>query len=139
MTYRAKQNPLIAVYEDSGQTISGTGIKRLQFDTVLHDNGELDATNEYTIEFNSFLTSDTKTNGTSGFGGRLMIDLDDVRETGKGSVISGDVNATNAGASNEIIASNVSSNVVVKMYLQRGASATATLNAFTRIIGVITT
>ena len=138
MTYRAKQNPLIAVYENSGQTISGSGTKRLQFDTVLHDNGSIETTNEYAIEFNSFLTSDTKTNGTSGWGGRLMIDLDDVRETGKGSVLSGDINATSAGASNEIIASNVDANSIVKMYLQRGASATATLNAFTRIIGVIT-
>jgi hypothetical protein len=138
MTYRAKQSPLIAVYEDSGQTITVDGVQRLQFDTVLHDNGSIDQVNEYNIEFNSFLTSDMKTNGSTGFGGRLMMDLDSTRLDGKGSVISGDISSTSAGVSNEIIASNVNPNVVVELYIQRGSSGTITLNAFTRIIGVIT-
>ena len=138
MTYRAKQSPLIAVYENSGQTITTDGVVQLQFDTVLHDNGSIDTVNEYNIEFNSFLTSDIKTSGSVGFGGRLMIDIDSTRLDGKGSVISGDIPSTNAGASNEIIASNVNADSVVELFIQRSASATITLNTFTRIIGVIT-
>ncbi len=139
MTYRAKQNPLIAVYENSGQTITVDGVRSLQFDTVLHDNGSIDTVNEYNIEFNSFLTSDMKTDGSTGFGGRLMMDIDSTRLDGKGSVISGDITSTSAGVSNEIIAANVNANSIVELYIQRGSSATITLDAFTRIIGVITT
>ena len=137
MTYRAKQNPLIAVYENSGQTISTDGIVQLQFDTVLHDNGSID-TDEYSIEFNSFLTSYIRTSSTTRYGGRLMMDIDNTRLDGKGSVTSGNVTSTGAGSSNEIIAGNASSNQTVELFIQRGASTTITLKTFTRITGVIT-
>ncbi len=137
MTYRATTSPLITVYEDSGQTISSSGTNKLQFDTFLHNNGSI-SNNTYTISFNSFVTADMKSDGATGYGGRLLIDIDGTTQTGKGSVVSGDVNATNAGVSNEIVASNVTADETIELYLQRGASSSITLNAFTRIIGVIT-
>jgi len=47
------------------------------------------------------------------------------------------VAGTNSGASNEIIASNVTANQTVELFIQRGASSSITLDAFTRILGVI--
>ena len=138
MTYRGTTSPLIAVYEDSGQTISNSGIRKLHLDTILHNNGSV-SSNTFTIGFNSFLTCDMKSDGNTGFGARLLMDIDGTTQDGKGSVISGDITSTNAGASNEIIASNVTSNQTVELYIQRSAGSTITLDAFTRIFGVITT
>ena len=137
MTYRATTSPLVAVYENSGQTISDSGIKKLNFDTFLHNNG-LISNNTYTVSFKTFVTADMKSDGNIGYGGRLLIDINGTTQTGKGSVISGDIQSTNAGASNEIVASNVTADQTIELYLQRGASSSITLNAFTRILGVIT-
>lgn len=138
MTYRATTSPLIAVYENSGQSVTGSGTKQLEFDTVLHNNGSI-STNVFTIAYNAYVTGDTKSNmSVSGFGGYIAFDINSVRLSGRGSLISGDITATNAGASNEIIASNVPANETVEMFFRRGASSETTFNAFTRIIGVIT-
>ena len=138
MTYRANTSPLIAVYENSGQSMTGSGTKQLQFDTVLHDNGSV-SSNEFTIAFNSFVTSDVKNNSSTGIGGRLMMDINGTRLDGKGSVIAGEITSTNAGASNEIIASNVTAEETVELFFQRTSSVEITFNTFTRILGVITT
>jgi hypothetical protein len=138
MSYRATTSPLIAVYENSGQSLSGSGTKQLEFDTVLHNNGNISA-NELTVGFNTFLTSDVKNNSTTGIGGRLIMDINGTRLDGRGSVIAGEITSTNAGASNEIIASNVSANETVELFFQRTSSVEITFNTFTRIIGVITT
>jgi len=138
MTYRANTSPLIAVYENSGQSMTGSGIKQLQFDTVLHDNGSV-SSNQFTIAFNSFVTSDVKNNSSVGIGGRLMMDINGTRLDGKGSVIAGEITSTNAGASNEIIASNVTAEETVELFFQRTSSVEITFNTFTRILGVITT
>ena len=138
MTYRANTSPLIAVYENSGQSMTGSGTQQLQFDTVLHDNGSV-SSNEFTIAFNSFVTSDVKNNSTTGIGGRLMMDINGTRLDGKGSVIAGEITSTNAGASNEIIASNVTAEETVELFFQRTSSVEITFNTFTRILGVITT
>ena len=137
MTYRATTSPLMTVYEDSGQTISNSGTRKLHFDTFLHNNGSI-SSNTYTINFKTFVTADMKSDGNTGYGGRLLIDIDGTTQTGKGSVISGDIPSTNAGASNEIVASNATASQTIELYLQRGAGSTITLNAFTRILGVIT-
>jgi hypothetical protein len=138
MTYRANTSPLIAVYENSGQSMTGSGTQQLEFDTVLHDNGSV-SSNEFTIAFNSFVTSDVKNNSTTGIGGRLMMDINGTRLDGKGSVIAGEITSTNAGASNEIIASNVTAEETVELFFQRTSSVEITFNTFTRILGVITT
>ena len=138
MTYRANTSPLIAVYENSGQSMTGSGTQQLEFDTVLHDNGSV-SSNQFTIAFNSFVTSDVKNNSTTGIGGRLMMDINGTRLDGKGSVIAGEITSTNAGASNEIIASNVTAEETVELFFQRTSSVEITFNTFTRIIGVITT
>jgi len=131
MTYRATRSPLIAVYENSGQSMSGSGTKQLQFDTVLHNNGDI-SSNQFTIGFNSFVTSDVKNNSTTGIGGRLIMDIDSTRLDGKGSVIAGEITSTNAGAS------NVTAGETVELFFQRTSSVEITFNTFTRIIGVIT-
>ena len=138
MTYRANTSPLIAVYENSGQSMTGSGTQQLQFDTVLHDNGSV-SSNQFTIAFNSFVTSDVKNNSSVGIGGRLMMDINGTRLDGKGSVIAGEITSTNAGASNEIIASNVTAEETVELFFQRTSSVEITFNTFTRILGVITT
>jgi len=138
MTYRANTSPLIAVYESSGQSMTGSGTQQLEFDSVLHDNGSV-SSNEFTIAFNSFVTSDVKNNSTTGIGGRLMMDINGTRLDGKGSVIAGEITSTNAGASNEIIASNVTAEETVELFFQRTSSVEITFNTFTRILGVITT
>lgn len=138
MTYRANTSPLIAVYENSGQSMTGSGTQQLEFDTVLHDNGSV-SSNQFTIAFNSFVTSDVKNNSTTGIGGRLMMDINGTRLDGKGSVIAGEITSTNAGASNEIIASNVTAEETVELFFQRTSSVEITFNTFTRILGVITT
>ena len=139
MTYRATTSPLIAVYENSGQSITGSGTKQLEFDTVLHNNGSI-SSNEFTIEYNTFVTGDTKSNmSVSGFGGYIAFDINSVRLEGRGSLIAGDITGTNAGASNEIIASNVNANETIELFFRRGAQSETTFDAFTRIVGVITT
>ena len=138
MTYRATTSPLIAVYENSGQSMTGSGTKQLEFDTVLHNNGNI-SSNQFTIGFNSFVTGDVKNNSSTGIGGRVMMDVDGTRLDGKGSVIAGEITSTNAGSSNEIIASNVTANETVELFFQRTSSVEITFNTFTRIIGVITT
>jgi len=136
MTYRATISPLIAVYENSGQSISGSGVNQLEFDTVLHNNGNI-SSNEFTIEFDTFVTSDVKNNSSTGIGARLLMDINGTRLNGKGSVIAGNVTSTNAGASNEIIASNVNPNETIELFIERGSSVEITFNTFTRILGVI--
>ena len=138
MTYRANTSPLIAVYENSGQAMIGSGVQQLEFDTLLHNNGDI-SSNQFTIELNSFVTSDVKSNSTAGIGGRLMMDIDGTRLDGKGSCIAGDIPATNAGSSNEIIASNVTANQTVELFFQRGSTIVINFDTFTRILGVITT
>jgi hypothetical protein len=118
--------------------LSGSGTKQLEFDTVLHSNGNI-SSNQFTIGFNTFVTSDVKNNSTTGIGGRLLMDINGTRLDGKGSVIAGEITSTNAGASNEIIASNVTADETIELFFQRTSSVEITLNTFTRIIGVITT
>ncbi len=68
-----------------------------------------------------------------------MMDINGTRLDGKGSVIAGEITSTNAGASNEIIASNVTAEETVELFFQRTSSVEITFNTFTRILGVITT
>jgi hypothetical protein len=126
------------VYENSGQSMTGSGTQQLEFDTVLHNNGSI-SSNELTVDFNTFVTSDVKNNSTTGIGGRLMMDINGTRLDGKGSVIAGEITSTNAGASNEIIASNVTAGETIELFFQRTSSVEITFNTFTRILGVITT
>ena len=130
-------SPLIALYENSGQSIGATGETLLEIDTNLYQ-GEL-LNNTFTLNsFDCFITSDIKYNSTTGYGTLLRIYLDGTRHIGEGSCQSGTVAGYSSGSGGEIIAANVSSGQEVQVKFRKGGSQTVTFDTFTRIIGVIT-
>ena len=133
-------NPLIALYEDSGQSISAQNEEKiLQLDTSLHQ-GELNNNTFILNNFNCFLTSDIKYDkgGTTGYGTALKMYIEGSQAVGIGCVQSGNVSGYSQGAGGEIVASNVSDGQEVQIKFKKGGTQTVTFNTFTRIIGIIT-
>ncbi len=89
-------NPLIALYENSGQTYSGSSEVVLDLDTNLHQ-GSL-SNNTFTLNFNCFLNADVKYNKTgTGYGTSLRIYTDGSQETGVGACTSGNASGYSSG------------------------------------------
>ena len=135
-----ESNPLIAVYENSGQTYDGSSEVVLQLDTNLHQGDLLN--NTFTLNnFNCFLTSDVKYNweGSSGggYGTVLKMYVDGSQATGAGGVQSGTVSGYGSGSGGEIIASNINAGQEVQIKFRKGGTQSVTFDTFTRLTGVI--
>ncbi len=140
-----ESNPLIAVYENSGQVFEGSSSGQiedvLQLDTNLHQ-GNL-SSNTFTLNnFDCFLTSDIKYNfgGPSGggYGTLLRMYIDGSKVDGDGGCQSGTVSGYGSGSGGEIVASNVTAGQEVQIKFKKGGTQDVTFNTFTRLIGVIT-
>ncbi len=130
-------NPLIAVYENSGQTYSDNGEVVLQLDTNLHQ-GNL-SNNTFTLNnFNCFLNADVKYNKTStGYGTILKIYIDGSQATGAGACTSGNASGYSSGGGGEIVAANVTSGQEVQINFRKGGTQNVTFDTFTRLIGIV--
>ena len=136
-----ESSPLIAVYENSGQTFpggSGTIEGVLQLDTNLHQ-GNL-SSNTFTLNnFNCFLNADIKYNYSGGgYGTILKMYVDGSQVPGIGGCQSGTVSGYGSGSGGEIVASNVTAGQEVQIKFTKGGTYAVTFDTFTRLIGVIT-
>lgn len=131
--------PLIAIYENSGQTVSSTGETLLQVDSNLHQ-GILSSSAFTLNNFDCYLTADIKYDKGSGSGydAALRMYIDNSLVEGSGAVQSGTASGAYSGSGGEIISSNISAGQQVQIKINQISSAAVSLNAFTRIIGVIT-
>tara|TARA_Y100000592_G_scaffold38385_1_gene60811 strand:+ start:35513 stop:35932 length:420 start_codon:yes stop_codon:yes gene_type:complete len=132
-----ESNPLIAVYENSGQNYSSSGEIVLQLDTNLHQ-GSL-SNNTFTLNnFNCFLTSDVKYDKSGvGYGTVLKMYIDGSQAPGVGGCQSGNVTGYSSGSGGEIIASNVTAGQEVQIKFRKGGTQSVAFDTFTRLIGVI--
>ena len=132
-------SPLIAAYENSGQTVSSTGETLLQVDTNLHQ-GNLSSNTLTLNNFDCYLTADIKYNKGSGSGydSALRMYIDNSLVEGTGAVQSGTGSGAYSGSGGEIISSNVEAGQQVQIKINQISSAAVSLNTFTRIIGVVT-
>ena len=130
-------NPLIAVYENSGQTYSDNGEVVLQLDTNLHQ-GSL-SSNTFTLNnFSCFLNADVKFDYSgTGYGTVLKMYIDGSQATGVGGCQSGRVTGYSSGSGGEIIANNINAGQEVQIKFRKGGTQSVTFDTFTRLIGVV--
>ena len=130
-------SPLIAVYENSGQSYGDTGEIVLQLDTNLHQ-GSL-SSNTFTLNnFNCFLNADVKySKSGTGYGTVLKMYIDGSQSTGVGGCQSGNVTGYSSGSGGEIVAANVTSGQEVQIKFRKGGTQSVTFDTFTRLIGVV--
>ena len=139
MTYLPfNSSPLIAVYENSGQTYSVSGEVVLELDTNLHQ-GSL-SSNTFTLNnFNCFLNADIKySKSGTGYGTTLKMYIDGSQAIGVGACSSGNSSGYSSGGGGEIVASNVTPGQEVQIKFTKGGSQSVTFNTFTRLLGVVT-
>ena len=132
-----ESNPLIAVYENSGDSYGGDSETVLEIDTSLYQ-GNLSNNTFVLNNFNCFLTSDVKFDkSTGGYGALLRMYIDGSQTIGAGGVQSGTVSGYGSGAGGEIIASNVNASQEVQIKFRKGGTQSVTFDTFTRLTGII--
>ena len=133
-----ESNPLIAVYENSGDSYGGDSETVLEIDTSLYQ-GNLSNNTFVLNNFDCFLSADVKFDKSSGgYGALLRMYIDGSQTIGAGGVQSGTVSGYGSGAGGEIIASNVNADQEVQIKFRKGGTQSVTFDTFTRLIGVIT-
>ena len=132
-----ESSPLIAIYENSGQTYGGSSEVLLQLDTNLHQ-GNL-SSNTFTLNnFSCFLNADVKFDYSgTGYGTTLKMYIDGSQATGIGGCQSGRVTGYSSGSGGEIVSSNVTPGQEVQIKIYKGGTQSVTFDTFTRLIGVV--